>query len=396
MSWKDEFSARGSFRGAGFWVRSSEFEPGRRVQVHEYPQRDKPYVEDLGRKARVYRIEAYCLGADYLQERDALIAAIEKPGAGTLKHPYYGNLQVTVTSYRVRESTREGGYASLELQVVEDGGQTFPTSTASTQDVVRDAADRSLSDAIDDFADVFTPITDVADAVDDFLLEVDRVFASVEHLTGSVAGAVADLVRAPAELGSSLAGTVSNLASIAGEPKRAIGIYDDLFDAGDSPSVHNTTPRATEAARNTQALNQLVRRAAVIEACRAAADLALSPQRQTDITLTRDAVATMREQLLFAIDDQQLAVDVVSGAPISDTVYVSLAELRKAVAVDLSGRGQRLPAVKRITPTATLPTLVLAHQQYGDATREGELVKLNNLRHPGFAPGGKPIEVLSG
>ncbi|TNY06237.1 DNA circularization protein, partial [Escherichia coli] len=41
-----------SFRGVGFFVASDQGEYGRRGPVHEYPNRDNPYFEDLGEKAR--------------------------------------------------------------------------------------------------------------------------------------------------------------------------------------------------------------------------------------------------------------------------------------------------------------------------------------------------------
>lgn len=103
MSWRDGFSARGSFKGAKFYVQDSELEVGRRVQLHEYPLRDTPYAEDLGRKARKLQFEAYCIGSDYNVARDALIAKVEEGGGGVLVHPYHGWLTVTVTSFRVRE-----------------------------------------------------------------------------------------------------------------------------------------------------------------------------------------------------------------------------------------------------------------------------------------------------
>lgn len=394
MSWKTGFTARGSFKGAAFWVQQAELEVGRRVQVHEYPKRDMPLAEDLGRKARKIQIEAYCLGDDYMEERDALVAAVEEAGPGTLRHPYWGTLTVTITSFRVREGTREGGYAAITLQCVESGEQTYPNIATNTQHAVKAAADQSLADAINSFADSFA-ISDVAGAVDNFLAEVDDVFAAAANVTGSVSGPLADIIRAPAELGAAIAGAVTNIASIAGEPKRTLDIYRNLFSAGDEPIVANNTSRAQQAARNSQALNELVRTSAVIESCRASASLELSPSRQTDVTITRNAVADIREALLDVIDTRQESIDVVSGKPISDMLYASLSDLRKAVAIDLSVRGQRLPVVMVITPGAILPALVLAYQQHGDASRETELVKLNNLRHPGFVPGGQPLEVLS-
>ncbi len=394
MGWRVGFTAEGSFKAAKFYVREAELEAGRRVQLHEYPLRDKPYAEDLGRKARKIQFEAYCIGPDYQQARDALIARVEEPGSGELRHPYHGTLVVTVTGFRVRESTRHGGYAAITIQCVEAGEQAFPTATTATQEAVKTAADKSVADSINAFADDFA-ISDVAGAVDDFLKEVDDVFSAVANVVGSVSGPLADIIRAPAELGAAIAGAVTNISSIATEPVRAIEIYRNLFNTGTDPVTVGTMPRARQKARNTQALNELVRTTAIVSACKASAALELSPVKQGDRPFTRSAVLTLRDELLDAIDERQQITDVVSGQSIDDDLYNSLSDLRVAVMTDLSTRGKRLPSVMAYTPLATLPALVIAHQVYGDATRDVELVNLNNIRHPGFVLGGQVLEVLS-
>ena len=61
MSWRDRLLPA-SFRGARFFVATDTRQGGRRLAVHEYPLRDIPYAEDLGRKARTYAIEAVLVG----------------------------------------------------------------------------------------------------------------------------------------------------------------------------------------------------------------------------------------------------------------------------------------------------------------------------------------------
>ncbi len=51
-----------SFRGVPFQVEGDEATLGRRVQTHEYPNRDQPYTEDLGRATRRFQISAYLVG----------------------------------------------------------------------------------------------------------------------------------------------------------------------------------------------------------------------------------------------------------------------------------------------------------------------------------------------
>src|SRR5688572_26751846 len=91
--WLQNFR-QASFRGVGFLIDSVDSQFGRHVVTHEYPQRDIPFSEDLGRKARRFSMTAYLVGGDYMLARDVLIAACELPGSGLLVHPYQGELQV--------------------------------------------------------------------------------------------------------------------------------------------------------------------------------------------------------------------------------------------------------------------------------------------------------------
>ncbi len=70
MAWRDDLQG-GSFRGVPFYTQHAGGKIGRRVQLVEYPLKDTPNSEDMGRKARSFSIEAFVLGADYMSARDA-------------------------------------------------------------------------------------------------------------------------------------------------------------------------------------------------------------------------------------------------------------------------------------------------------------------------------------
>lgn len=394
MSWRDGFSAQGSFRGATFWVRDAKLQAGRRVQVHEYPQRDEPYNEDLGRKARKMNFEAYCIGPDYHLERDKLIAEIEKAGPGALRHPYLGDKSVVVVDFSTRESTREGGFVAITIQCVEAGKQAFPSTKPSTQFKTKKAVEQTLNSAVLDFSREFI-LSDASTASEDFLADVRAVFSPISNTVGDVTSPLSDLLLSPLDLGTSIAGMVTGLNSSITAPLLRLDVFRKLFDAGDRPSVSNTSPRSLQTARNQHALNILVRSSAVLSAANATADMELSPAKQTGAPLTRDRVLSIRDEVLTEIDDIQETVNPVGGDPIDDGLFDSLASLRLAVTEDLSTRAGRLPAVRNHTPEASLPALVLAHNLYGDASREAEIVSLNNIPHPGRVVGGRSLEVLS-
>jgi hypothetical protein len=127
--WKMQLRAA-SFRGVSFGVTADESEGGRRTVTHEFPQREAPYVEDLGGAPRRFTVQAFVLGSDYMSRRDALEAALQQPGPGTLVHPWYGEVQVCQTApYKVRHSAQDGGMAVFQLFFCRD---TEPNSPAAS------------------------------------------------------------------------------------------------------------------------------------------------------------------------------------------------------------------------------------------------------------------------
>ena len=110
--WRDRKQAA-SFRGVPFWVDTDNVPVGRRTQVHEYPQRDQPYTEDMGRQTRKYRFSGFVVGDDCLSQRDRLLTALDKPGAGELLHPWFGRLTVTAGECEVSHARDEGGMVRL-------------------------------------------------------------------------------------------------------------------------------------------------------------------------------------------------------------------------------------------------------------------------------------------
>ena len=133
MSIRSEQLLPASFRGVPFEVTSGSLRAGRRTVVHEYPQRDKPYVEDLGKATRQITIEAFVVGDDYIARGTALLAEIEKPGSGTLIHPWLGEMTVTVTSVSELKFDTGLGAAYLTFVATEAGDLEFPVMGIDTQ-----------------------------------------------------------------------------------------------------------------------------------------------------------------------------------------------------------------------------------------------------------------------
>jgi len=402
MSWKDSLLA-GSFREVPFVTESTDGEIGRRTALHEFPLRDKPYAEDLGRKARRFSMTIYVIGADYMSARDALIAAFEEPGPGKLIHPYLGELTVTATEVRgPRESTREGGMARFSVTFAESGDKVFPKATADTTQAVDDDAQvtayytkREFSQnfdasspgyVMDNAQSLVSRVADKIDAVRRLIPSVPEMVTDFVDDLQSLAQSAESLIRAPADLAADIYGIVTDIANLPDRIERALDAYGQLADLfSDDRAVTETVSIGgvesiglTRQARNEIAINALVRRAAVVEAVRTTAGIEYE---------SVDDAETDRDTLADRLDaEAELAGD--------DACFVAICDLRAAMVTDFTARGADLARVDTYTPAATLPALVIAQTIYGDATEADAIVTRNNIAHPGFVPGGESLEVL--
>lgn len=397
MSWRDELRPA-SFRGVPFFVRTHEAGLGRRVQVHEYPLRDKPWAEDLGRKARALTVEAYVLGPDYMAARNSLVRAIEQAGAGQLVHPYLGELRCTVVSCKLREGSDEGGSARFSLEFVEAGDATFPTNEASTTAAVAATADYAAAAVRSNFerrhrvankpAFVAAASQNIFNqAVNGYKAAVKSVRAAskaVAALNRDITAAQRDVVTVlfnPASAAQALAGGLRQLVrNVTVAPREQLKLAQLFYRFGSllPPVVASTTSRRQQATNQTEML-RLVRVTAAAEGALAASAVQFDSYQ--------DAIS-VRDELVATLDDAML-----TGA--DDASYDAMRALRAATVRDITARGANLARLVTWTPGVTMPSLAAAQRLYADATREPELLARNRVRHPLFLQGAQPLEVLS-
>lgn len=122
-TWRTHFR-QALFRDEIFFVETGNEAGGRRVAMHEYPKRNVPYAEDMGRAARVFSVQGYLIGPFYFELKDKLIAALEKDGPGRLRLPMMymrSDMTVMVQSYTITEARERGAFCGVAMQFCEYG-----------------------------------------------------------------------------------------------------------------------------------------------------------------------------------------------------------------------------------------------------------------------------------
>lgn len=374
-TWRDR-KQPASFRGVPFYVDADELSAGRRGQVHEYPQRDKPFVEDLGRKARKFTITAYVVGNDYMDRRDALLKAVEEAGSGTLVHPDFGSLTVNVdpeSDCRFSHARDQGGnYCAIQLSFVETGELAFPSARVDTAAKAWGQADILDEAAADDFSRGF-----VLDGWPDFvadgaLADLQDGIAFAQRVlgggfsSGGLSGQLASLLHSPL----SLAGSVQSMFQGFGGGQGDAWALSNASAFQPSRAVSAATPSRRREADNQAAVASLFRRASLAQATRAAS-VTRWPVRDDAMT-TRDAL----------VGRYRAEEDVTTD----DAVFRALTETRLATSRDIGERAKPLPQLRAVEPPGPVPALVLAYELYESTGREGDIVTRNGIIHPGFVP----------
>jgi DNA circularisation protein N-terminus len=196
MPWRSRLR-RASFKGVPFYVDQQGRTSGRRTVLFEYPKRDIPYAEDMGRLAMRYQITGYLIQAprnprggrdvdthwqdmdrDYDVARDKLEAVLNSPGPGRLVDPYNPRLTLPgygtgnngaflfmCERYTIIESRERGGFCSLEMSFVEAGIPGNQDTDENTAAAVRQIALKMAAAAAEqlDEAQVKAGNTDIPD-----------------------------------------------------------------------------------------------------------------------------------------------------------------------------------------------------------------------------------------
>lgn len=378
MSWREQLQDA-SFRGVPFFVEERERSGGRRKVVHEYPGRDKPYVEDMGRKAKLGSYQCYVIGDDYLAAAEALENALDLSGAGELVDPWIGRIRVDALEYRRKDHTKKGGYAEFSIEFVEAGDNKMPSAVVNSRAAVSGAVDALNEQATAAFVSSFSVAGQPR-------WSIDRVNDALASLAQQIRGNTAKLLSQIGQPNLLAASLITAAGSVVREGELALLAFERAVNLGKGlPSVSIGSSIDAGRARNQWALTSLTRQAALGQAAAAAAN--------TDL-VSRDDATQLLQAADAAIEQMQFEVDPF-GQPVDSAIYDALSDIRATLVRHVQQTGLQLPRLRQFTPTTTEPALVIAQRLYGDALRDGEIIQRNRIRDPGFVRGGESLEVLT-
>ena len=162
---------KASYNGVSFEVTSSTVKFGRRTVTHEYPQRDEPYTEDLGRSARSFDVKGFIVGETYIAQTKRLLKALEASSdnnePGKLVHPWLGTLRVYLSSQPQVNWDLEKGVTDITLSFVEAGNLNNPSISESWGNKLRSAVDGFIDDSLSAFDLTMEQIEEYSKVIDE-------------------------------------------------------------------------------------------------------------------------------------------------------------------------------------------------------------------------------------
>jgi prophage DNA circulation protein len=369
-----------SFRGVPFGVLDASHDEGRRLVVHLFPQRDLPYIEDLGLTEGRYSINGFVLGLDAIEKRQKLIDACRAEGPGELIHPTFGSLKVYAERWPSVESKDTGRYIGFALQFVLAPDSVSPSVTTDTAAAVDESADaakrQSLTSFNNDFGVSGQPDFVADDAMGGLMdigsLTTGLVPGLVEQAGGLVGISPGDMANG-LPLGGMIYGLIAGIGGSGANKSASMRSLGTVASYQPAMPSRLTTPSRRRVASNRAATGNLVRRAAVIERARLSSTMTPASQREAE---------RLQAELSAQID-----LEATRAADANDVdAYRALTDMRAEVVRDLSTRGALLSPVQERSFGRPLPALVVSQRLYQDAGRSDELTARAGALHPGFLP----------
>ncbi len=392
-----------SFKGIKFFVDTSELSAGRKTVVHSFPDKDNPnFIEDQGKATRIYNIEAFVIGDDYLITKDRLIRACEDKEIGVLIHPFYGKKKVKlIGTARIRENITDGGMAIITMSLSETEEIQFPIQQLSTISELINAVTSAIDSVNNTLLDVYdvlnTPATILNESLSiiDSTIETLNTVKKISNINESYQRSIDKLQSRVDLLQLTAGGLVDDFTGIFGISSSEVSTTPSTISGGQEDANQNVllnniqenlgiidsrkTLKIDSNDENTIALQNYIIEIALVAGINSVINMEFISSDQANETQNK-----LIEEIDFLLDNST-----------NDVTLQNFADLKTALINDIINRGSNLPTLEILRLEAVANSLSLSYKLYKDLDRVDEILARNAILHPGFIPAGVDLEVLS-
>ena len=384
------------FRGVPFLFTKASRQGGRKTAIHEFPNTNHRYVEDLGLNVPMFDIDATITGTtDYVLKRDRFIKALEKEGPGLLSHPFYGDCVVQVIKYTLDEDTSELGKAKFSINFAITGDDVYPSQTSSPLNsaFLRENSFEALekvpaiiferyvtntsSKAVQQFntAMVLNIVRTLSTGLDTIRNSVDistEESSDIESEILYISENKYTIADDSDEMTNTLLDPVEQISTIDVAPENLYSCYSSMFKfQSDTVVPVATTVQKKIMQENYNLITGVFNIIILIYAYGQAAQIDYFTS--DDVNRVREDLET---QFTYILSIDNLDYDLLSD----------LRDIRTQMNQFFNEVGKQVFKISTIK-TQQIPLAVLTYQYYGDLNVLEQLRKLNNVTEPSFIDG---------
>ncbi len=408
MAWQDRLLPA-SFRGIPFFVDSHELTGGRHAVSHEPPNRNSNFAEDLGRKGKIYKINAHILGDNYFFIRNGLIDAMEKRGSGVLVHPYLGIKNVQPESYTVTEDSLVGRVVSFTLTFIDAGEQSFPFAAIDAIGSFLTTAATAIARIKNAYQLAFSLANQPAFVLEDFLNQVDDAIdtyftakkkvrslteqsASLEKTINDFKNNKQTAATNPAVMAQTTDDIILGFKELVPDPPDdftidltggrddKIVVFNDFLNFGsDNENLPENTPSERQIKTNALAFSDLIQQLAIVR---------LAEQVVTKEFRTIEEAISTRNTVSESIERH------LKANRIDDDLFQSLEDVNAKMVAAVPNENTTFASEKELDLKAEIPSIILSYDLFESDEQELDIIRRNKIREPGFISG--KVKVITG
>lgn len=409
--------AQASWRGVVFSVRSEDLPTGgRKTALHDFPNSDERFVEDLGEIPPRFTVTAFVHGLDWLERAQALENALRTAGPGRLVLPTFGAWTVWALPYSKTASQTSVGEIEFSLEFATSRAVAGIVEAVAAPEMVFAAGDRVRAAIAGVFGKIFkVPLDSLGFGamLSDITSVCSQTFSSFSTLMnaeslGEMTGAIRGLLgnagsflTDPIQLGLEFFGidedaaglwqiisegmdtldSVGSLLNFAENFGNNLALIQSDFDSGSTVSPVSSSnafvdSQSTAAASNISLwapttedrIDRNEARTAIVESNRLAALVAAYEQASNGDYQTIDQIQTVRTDLEDAFT-QMMHVDAqdVNSVPADRVVREAMDELRIRALSVLDQKAQSAWLTAEIIRTGPLAAPSLTYLLYAES-----------------------------
>jgi hypothetical protein len=394
--------AQASWRGVVFSVRSEDLPSGgRKTALHEFPNSDERFVEDLGEIPQRFTVTAFVHGLDWLERGQALENALRTAGPGRLVLPTFGAWTVWALPYSKTASQTSVGEIEFQLEFATSRAVAGIIESQPAPEMVFAAGDNARGAIGGAFGGIFSApgdslgfgamLSDITSVCNDTFSAVSSLMnaeslgemtSAIRSLLGNAGGLLGDPIQLGLEFfgidedapglwqiiseGLDAIDAVSALLNFANAFGNNLALIQSDFDS--DSKVSPVSGISLWAATTTDRIDRNDGRTAIVESNRLAALVAAYEQASNGDYQTISQIQTVRTDLedVFA---EMMRVDAqdVGSVPANREVREAMDELRIRALAVLDQKAQSAWLTAQIIRTGPLAAPSLTYLLYAES-----------------------------